>query len=41
MNSAIAIFQRNAMEHPWSSNAFDSLGEAYARGGARDRAIES
>ena len=29
-DDAIAIFKLNTMEHPASSNAFDSLGEAYA-----------
>jgi CubicO group peptidase (beta-lactamase class C family) len=41
VSDAIAIFKLSASEHPWSSNAFDSLGEAYARGGKRDLAIKS
>jgi CubicO group peptidase (beta-lactamase class C family) len=41
VSDAIAIFKLNASEHPWSSNAFDSLGEAYARNGERVLAIES
>jgi CubicO group peptidase (beta-lactamase class C family) len=41
VSDAIAIFKLNAMEHPWSSNASDSLGEAYARSGERDLAIKS
>jgi CubicO group peptidase (beta-lactamase class C family) len=41
VSDAIAIFKLNAREHPWSSNAFDSLGEAYARSGERDLAIKS
>ena len=38
---AIAIFRLNIKEHPASSNAYDSLGEAYVRNGQRDRAISS
>jgi CubicO group peptidase (beta-lactamase class C family) len=38
---AIAIFNLNAIENPLSSNAFDSLGEAYARSGERGLAIKS
>jgi CubicO group peptidase (beta-lactamase class C family) len=38
---AIVIFKLNTTEHPKSSNAFDSLGEAYRRNGQRDLAIES
>jgi len=41
VSDAIAIFKLNAIEHPWSSNAFDSLGEAYARSGATGLAIKS
>lgn len=29
INAAIAFFELNAKQHPESSNAFDSLGEAY------------
>jgi CubicO group peptidase (beta-lactamase class C family) len=36
---AISIFQRNAQEYPNSSNAYDSLGEAYADAGQKDLAI--
>jgi len=39
--NAIAIFKLSATEHPWSSNAFDSLGEAHAKSGERDLAIKS
>jgi tetratricopeptide (TPR) repeat protein len=35
------MFKLNAAEHPTSSNAFDSLGEAYRRGGKKARAIIS
>jgi hypothetical protein len=41
VSDAIAIFKLNAIEHPASSNAFDSLGEAYARNGERVLAIKS
>jgi CubicO group peptidase (beta-lactamase class C family) len=40
-NDAIAIFRLNTAEHPKSSNAFDSLGEAYSRNGQKGLAIES
>lgn len=36
---AITVFQRNTQEFPQSSNAYDSLGEAYANVGQRDLAI--
>jgi tetratricopeptide (TPR) repeat protein len=38
---AVAIFKLNSIEHPESSNAFDSLGEAYQVNGERDLAIAS
>ncbi len=38
---AIAVFKLNAREHPVSSNAFDSLGEAYQVNGETDLAIIS
>ena len=40
-SDAIAVFKLNAMEHPVSSNAFDSLGEAYRVNGETDLAIIS
>jgi CubicO group peptidase (beta-lactamase class C family) len=40
-SDAVAIFKLNAMEHPLSSNAFDSLGEAYRANGERNLAITS
>lgn len=40
-SDAIAMFTLNTTEHPKSSNAFDSLGEAYRRNGQRDLAINS
>ena len=41
VSDAIAIFKLNAIEHPISSNAFDSLGEAYRQNGERNLAIMS
>jgi tetratricopeptide (TPR) repeat protein len=38
---SIAIFKLNTKEHPMSSNAFDSLGEAYWRNRNSDLAIAS
>jgi len=38
---AIDIFKLNSTKHPLSSNAFDSLGEAYQVNGERRRAIVS
>ena len=38
---AIAVFQLNTADHPGSSNAFDSLGEAYMESGRREEAIRS
>ena len=39
VNDAIAVFRLNATEHPVSSNAFDSLGEAYRQNGERALAV--
>jgi CubicO group peptidase (beta-lactamase class C family) len=41
VGDAVAIFKLNAIKHPWSSNAFDSLGEAYRANGERNSAIVS
>ena len=41
LSDAVAIFKLNTTEHPTSSNAFDSLGEAYLRNGEKDLAINS
>ena len=41
VSDAIAIFKLSATEHPASSNAFDSLGEAYRQNGERSLAISS
>ena len=38
VNDAIAIFKLNTAEHPASSNAFDSLGEAYQQNGEKNLA---
>jgi len=38
---AIAAFQLNTEAYPKSGNAYDSLGEAYAKHGDRDLALES
>ncbi len=38
---AIVVMQLNAADHPGSSNAFDSLGEAYMVAGRREEAIQS
>ncbi len=40
MDQAIAIFALNASEHPTSSNAWDSLGEACLLAGRREAAIQ-
>jgi CubicO group peptidase (beta-lactamase class C family) len=41
VKEAIAVFERNVKDHPDSWNVHDSLGEAYAEDGQRDRAIAS
>ncbi|MGA2352464.1 MAG: serine hydrolase [Terracidiphilus sp.] len=41
LSGAIAIFKLNSLEHPLSSNTFDSLGEAYQVNGERRHAIVS
>jgi len=41
LSDAISIFKLNTTEHPTSSNAFDSLGEAYQRNGEKALAINS
>jgi CubicO group peptidase (beta-lactamase class C family) len=41
VKEAIAVFEKNAKDHPDSWNVHDSLGEAYAEDGQRDRAIAS
>ncbi len=39
--SAIRIFELNTAQYPSSSNAFDSLGEAYQTAGKKDLAIKA
>jgi tetratricopeptide (TPR) repeat protein len=39
--AALRIFELNTREFPASSNAYDSLGEAYAKVGQKDRAIQA
>ena len=39
--AAIAVLQLNTADHPGSSDAFDSLGEAYMEAGRREDAIRS
>jgi tetratricopeptide (TPR) repeat protein len=41
LSDATEIFRLNTMEHPASSNAFDSLGEAYMKNGDNGLAISS
>jgi CubicO group peptidase (beta-lactamase class C family) len=41
VGDAVAIFKLNTIEHPVSSNTFDSLGEAYRVNGERNLAIMS
>jgi CubicO group peptidase (beta-lactamase class C family) len=41
VKDAIAVFEKNVKDHPDSWNVHDSLGEAYAEDGQRDRAIVS
>jgi CubicO group peptidase (beta-lactamase class C family) len=38
-DEAIQLFERNVKEFPESGNAYDSLGEAYAKAGKKDLAI--
>jgi cytochrome c-type biogenesis protein CcmH/NrfG len=35
------VFQRNVQDYPQSSNAYDSLGEAYMKTGQKDLAIKN
>lgn len=41
VDSAIAIFRKNTKDYPKSWNAYDSLGEAYAKRGDRKPAVEN
>ena len=38
---AVVVLQLNTADHPGSSNAFDSLGEAYLASGQREEAMQS
>lgn len=40
-DEAIAMFKKNAKDHPGSWNVYDSLGEAYEKKGEKKLAIES
>ena len=37
----VEVFQKNVQEYPQSSNVYDSLGEAYAKVGQKDLAIQN
>lgn len=41
VSDAVAVFERNAQRFPESANVYDSLGEAYAAAGQREKAIAS
>ncbi len=41
VDSALVVFQKNAKDYPKSWNAYDSLGEAYAKNGDTRRAISA
>ena len=41
ISDAIAIFQLNVQEYPKSGNAYDSLADAYAKDGQKQKAIEN
>jgi CubicO group peptidase (beta-lactamase class C family) len=41
VKDAVVVFEKNVKDHPDSWNVHDSLGEAYAEDGQRDRAIAS
>lgn len=38
---AVTVFEKNVERFPGSANAYDSLGEAYAAAGQREKAIAS
>lgn len=40
-SDSIAVFQKNVQEYPQSGNVYDSLGEAYAKVGQKDLAIQN
>jgi tetratricopeptide (TPR) repeat protein len=41
VDSALVVFRKNVKDYPKSWNAYDSLGEAYAKKGDKRRAIEA
>jgi len=41
VDSAVVVFQKNVKDYPKSWNAYDSLGEAYAKKGDVRRAISA
>ncbi len=41
VGQAVVVLQLNTADHPGSSNAFDSLGEAYLASGRREEAMQS
>ena len=41
VDNAIGIFEANVKQHPNSSNAYDSLGEAYMTAGNKESAIKN
>lgn len=41
VSGAVELFELNTRQFPASSNAYDSLGEAYSRAGEKSRAIEA
>ena len=40
-SDSITVFQKNVQEYPQSGNVYDSLGEAYAKVGQKDLAIQN
>jgi cytochrome c-type biogenesis protein CcmH/NrfG len=41
MDDAILMFRKNVELHPGSSNAYDSLGEAYMKNGDKELAVKN
>ena len=40
-SDAVRVFERNVTQYPQSSNVYDSLGEAYAKVGEKEKAIQN